>query len=578
MSTIPLPALQVHTAETPDPIGNFTRILQLRDFLQNEPVQRQILQQQQQAGQVDVEQKQQQLKDQQAMSSAMQNWDGKDVNSLVPLVIKQGASANAVMGLKSKILEQQQAYSKMASDDATTGSKNIETLKNKNDMLAGRLSTVLTLPDEQLPHAITQAAQELGQQGILDPQHAQTAAQLAQLPPAQIRAQLGIMEKGLMSQTQQIDQAQKSAQAQKDTAQAGEAQARATQIQQQTQYGPTGDAAEAQYRYVLARIQQGLPVSSQEMANAKAYEASNSKTSTTSDTLGVTSANTSRPAGLASVGGVSRGPAAPQAQGGSVQAAPATGSQSPTSTRDSVVDIIGQYRYDSGQLSRLVAKHPDILALVQQKYPDFDQTTYQAKNKLIQSYTSGTQSKEINAINTAMGHVKVLDDAVDALNNGNVQLLNSIGNKLGIATGSTPQTTFQAIVHRVGPEITTAYLPGGGGEGERIANEKDFSENLAPQQLHDNAAITVKLLRSKVGALENQYQNTVGRNDFNQRFITPEAQAAFDKFGGGNSGGSLPSGSGRFIDAATAQQFYKAAGNDPAKARQMAIANGWKVQ
>jgi hypothetical protein len=89
----------------------------------------------------------------------------------------------------------------------------------------------------------------------------------------------------------------------------------------------------------------------------------------------------------------------------------------------------------------------------------------------------------------------------------------------------------------------------------------------------------VKLLRSKVGSLENQYKNTVGRDDFTQRFITPEAQAAFQKFGGGNSGGgSLPKGNGQVIDSGTAKQFYQAAGGDPAKAREMAISNGWRVK
>ena len=40
----------------------------------------------------------------------------------------------------------------------------------------------------------------------------------------------------------------------------------------------------------------------------------------------------------------------------------------------------------------------------------------------------------------------------------------------------------------------------------------------------------------------------------------------------------LPEGAGKVIDKATAQQFYRQAGNDPDKARQLAIQNGWKLQ
>jgi hypothetical protein len=42
--------------------------------------------------------------------------------------------------------------------------------------------------------------------------------------------------------------------------------------------------------------------------------------------------------------------------------------------------------------------------------------------------------------------------------------------------------------------------------------------------------------------------------------------------------GALPQGGGKVIDQATAQQFYEAAGKDPAKATALAQKNGWKVQ
>lgn len=118
------------------------------------------------------------------------------------------------------------------------------------------------------------------------------------------------------------------------------------------------------------------------------------------------------------------------------------------------------------------------------------------------SYTSGPESKSINAISTALGHAGELGDAIDALHNGSVRILNAIGNRLGVAIGDTPATTFNTIVHRLSPEIAPAYIQGGGGEGERIANAKNFSALLGDQQLRSNLAITVKLLSSKIAARE----------------------------------------------------------------------------
>ena len=99
----------------------------------------------------------------------MQQWDGKSLDDLPPLVLKNGGSASAVMGLKAKSLEMKAQYSKIAADDATTGSKQIDTLKQKNDMVAEAMQTVLQRPDAQLPGSLVSTAQQLAQQGLLDP-------------------------------------------------------------------------------------------------------------------------------------------------------------------------------------------------------------------------------------------------------------------------------------------------------------------------------------------------------------------------------------------------------------------------
>jgi hypothetical protein len=161
--------------------------------------------------------------------------------------------------------------------------------------------------------------------------------------------------------------------------------------------------------------------------------------------------------------------------------------------------------------------------------PSFNAANYDIRKQMMTKYTSGSEANQINAINTALGHVGVLNDAVDALNNGRIPFLNSLANRLGVAVGKDPVTTFKTIVHRVGPELTTAYVQGGGGEGERGTTAADFSENLAPQQLKSNASITATLLRSKIDSLENQYKNTMGRQDFQQRFISPAASASMQR-------------------------------------------------
>lgn len=194
--------------------------------------------------------------------------------------------------------------------------------------------------------------------------------------------------------------------------------------------------------------------------------------------------------------------------------------------------------------------------------PQHDETNFPARNKMMTALTSGPESTQINAINTALGHVGVLSDAIDGLKNNDTRTLNVIGNRLGVEFGTKTgdaASMFKAIIHKVGPELTAAYVQGGGGEGERGTNAADFDENLAPSILHGNAAITTQLLRSKIGSIENQYQNTMLRNDFQQRFITPEARRTLQKLSPQGGGGGAAGG--HVIQIGDKQYKYKGSGN-----------------
>lgn len=526
-----LPAL--HAMQQPDVAGNLERLLALRSQLQMAPLQREALSQENQVRQI-------QLNDQQAMSSAMRQWDGKDPNDLPGLVVKAGGSANAVLGLRNSILDYQTKAATLTSDQ-------IKNINDQNDLIDGHLEAVKSASAEGKQDAWASALDDLQKKGVIQ------AGQL----PAQYPGddQISLIEKAHMGQKAMLSKAQTESETSKNTAQALEAQTGAAKNVQEMQ-GLTGPFAEAKYRNILSAMSAGKPVSNEDMDFARGYEASQAKTTTQSDTLGVTSTNTSKPAGLASVtkGNRQGGKFVPQPGGANAGNPPPA---SPQSTKQSIVDLIGQYKMNPQLLSRMMYRHPELAGLVHTQYPDWDQTSYDAKSKIVQSYTSGPESKSINAINTAMGHAGELGQAIDALQNSNgLNMLRSIGNKLGVSVaGNDKVTAFNLIVHRLAPEITTAYVQGGGGEGERAANAEDFSASLGDKQLRTNLAETVKLLRSKISAQEQQwnttYKPTRPEDAFETRFLTPQAKDTLQKYspqaGGGaqhNPGGKagLPEG------------------------------------
>lgn len=155
------------------------------------PGQIQQQQQQIQAGGQENQMRAQQIADQQATTKAMQAWDGKDLNELPGLILKNGGSAQAVFGSKAQILKLQQ-------DSANLSKDQLANQKIKNDYFAQAIDNVKNLPPDQQPAAFEQAKQEAVQKGYVDPQQAQ---QMQYQGPQQ----LDILEKTLMGHSAVIE-------------------------------------------------------------------------------------------------------------------------------------------------------------------------------------------------------------------------------------------------------------------------------------------------------------------------------------------------------------------------------------
>ena len=259
MSSIPLAALDVRPIAQPEsPLDQYAKVAQLKSLAQGQQVQQQSLQ----SGQIQIQQQKQALADQQAMTKSMQDWDGKDINELPSLVLKNGGSANAVFGLKSQLLKQQQ-------DLATLTKDQLANKASQNDMLLGKLQSVTDGPDEGLGERLTAATQDAVQSGLVDPAHAQQVLQLAGQDPKAIRSTLSLFEKSLMGQKTQFDQAQEAAKTKTAQEQANIEQQRLTA----TLPGGALEDPENKFLRLDAARQQGNPLSAEDQAFLKSYKA-----------------------------------------------------------------------------------------------------------------------------------------------------------------------------------------------------------------------------------------------------------------------------------------------------------------
>src|SRR5579862_3247560 len=199
-STIPLPALSIRPPDPPpDPLQQYGKALSLRGLVG----QQQMQQQQLQAGAQENQLRQIQLQDQQAQTKAMQAWDGKDINDLPGLILKNGGSANAVFGTRQQILKYQ-------TDQAQLSKDQLANEKVKNDYFAQGIENVKSLPPDQQPAAFDKMKADAVQSGHLDPQQAQ---QITYQGPQQ----LDMLQKTVMGHAGVIEAASKAAETQKNT-------------------------------------------------------------------------------------------------------------------------------------------------------------------------------------------------------------------------------------------------------------------------------------------------------------------------------------------------------------------------
>jgi hypothetical protein len=151
-----------------------------------------------------------------------------------------------------------------------------------------------------------------------------------------------------------------------------------------------------------------------------------------------------------------------------------------------------------------------ILARARAINPKFNQINYNTNRSLKASYTSGKQSGNIISLNTALGHLGDLRTAGKALDNGNLPLLNVIANQVGVQLGDNPATNFEAIRDAVANELATTFK-GSSGTDIGLQNMLTTIKNSqSPKQLEGVIKTNVKLLKSRLDALNDNYKKQTG--------------------------------------------------------------------
>lgn len=154
---------------------------------------------------------------------------------------------------------------------------------------------------------------------------------------------------------------------------------------------------------------------------------------------------------------------------------------------------------------------------------------YRARSAAVQAFATGKQGDIVRSFNVSTEHLGTLSKLADALDNGDMKGFNRVANAWATQFGGTAPNNFETAKQIVGNELIKAIVGAGGGVGDRDKAQAVLDAALTPQQLKEAITTIKSLISGQLVGLKKQYEDTTGRNDFDNRLTGP----ARDMLGGG---------------------------------------------
>lgn len=187
-----------------------------------------------------------------------------------------------------------------------------------------------------------------------------------------------------------------------------------------------------------------------------------------------------------------------------------------------------------------------LIAVANQVDPTLDAGTYKSRAAARQAFTSGKIGEQVKALNTLAGHLSTLNESLDKLDNSDFSLVNKAAN-FSAAHGNSQRAatlgTYTTAAKAVGDEAAKVFAGGQSALGDRqeIAHGLDPSQPNA--QLRASLQTYAELVQSRLGALQEQANQSLGYGSKSLQVVTPKAAATFGKLSG-SAGHTAPAQTG----------------------------------
>ena len=168
------------------------------------------------------------------------------------------------------------------------------------------------------------------------------------------------------------------------------------------------------------------------------------------------------------------------------------------------------------------------VAQVSQYDPTFDAINYNARAATRRDFTSGTSSKNIKALNTALGHLGQLGSQIDGTaSHGGFPFattVNKVENAVRRGYGDSGITKFEQTAGALAGELTQVFRGTGGAEADIQRFLGELNSDGSQEQKGNAVANIAVLLKSRLDALEDQYTKGMGTSSQPLETLDPHAK------------------------------------------------------
>lgn len=157
-----------------------------------------------------------------------------------------------------------------------------------------------------------------------------------------------------------------------------------------------------------------------------------------------------------------------------------------------------------------------------------NQQTFQAGTKAVQAFDTGKQGDTVRSLNVSVAHLETLKELGDALNNGDVRIVNAAKQKFAEEFGVPAPTNFDAAKSIVADEVAKGVIGGQTAQQDRETLAASLRRTGSPQAISGAINTFQNLLGGQLHGLRQQYKTSTGRDDFNDKLF-PSTLAAIDR-------------------------------------------------